>query len=533
MHKNLLYLLAFFITTYSFSQKDRELFRINNSPVMVSEFKQVYEKNLGLILDEESKSVDNYLELFINYKLKVKEAYGLKLDTLKNYKRELEGYKNQLIAPYLQDKEFLNKLVKEAYNRKKEEVKASHILIKTPKKSIEVDTLSLYKKINDIRNRILEGESFEKVAKEVSEDPSAVVNGGNLGYFSAFTMVYPFEDAAYNTNLNEVSKPFKTRFGYHILKVTGKRESKGEFEVAHILIKNSIKSKSKIDSLYRIIQVGTSFEEVAKNNSEDIGTAFLGGKLPKFGTGKMVEIFENNVRGLNRVGDYSKPFKTKYGWHIVKLLKKYPLGSFDEIKNELIQKLKKTNRAGLSKQAILNRLMANYKIKESKKALSVFLRHEVNQLKDKKLNEVLLSINNKKILQKSFYNYIEYNHSLPIKKLYQNFKNNQIITYFKNDLVNTKPEYKNTLLEYKEGLLLFELMQKKIWNKASKDTLGLKKFYALNKLKYNKELNKVRGQVINDYQKKIEENWIKELREKNKIKIKERELKRFKKIYNQ
>ena len=191
MREQFLCFLVFFTITYSFAQKDKELFRINNSPVMVSEFKQVYEKNLALIFDEESKDIDNYLELFINYKLKVKEAYDIELDTLKNYKRELAGYKKQLIAPYLQDKEYLNKLIKEAYKRTKTEVKASHILIKFPEKGIVVDTLFFYKRINDIRDRVLNGESFEKVAKEVSEDPSAKFNGGNLGYFSAFSMVLP------------------------------------------------------------------------------------------------------------------------------------------------------------------------------------------------------------------------------------------------------------------------------------------------------------------------------------------------------
>lgn len=534
MKKQVLYFLVFFITTYSFSQRDKELFSVNKSSVMTSEFKRVYEKNLGLIVNEESKNIDNYLALFINYKLKVKEAYDLKIDTLKSYKKELESYKNQLIAPYLQDEKYLNFLIKEAYQRKKTEVKASHILIKIPKKIFGSDTLSFYKRINDVRNRILAGESFKKVAKEVSEDPSVKVNGGNLGYFSAFSMVYPFEDAAYKTDLNEVSKPFRTRFGYHILKVTGKRESKGEFEVAHILVKNSEKSKLKINSIYKMIESGESFEKVAEKHSDDKGTAFLGGKLPKFGTGSMVEVFENNVRTINKVGEYTKPFKTIYGWHIVKLLKKYPLGSFNEIKKELRNKIKSSNRAGLSKQAVLNRLKAAYKIKENKNAITVFFKSNLNELKKQELKEVLLSINNKKILQKTFYNYIKYKRNQPIQSLYVQFKNSQIMTYFKDNLVNTEPTYKNTLIEYKEGLLLFELMQEKIWNRSSKDTLGLTKFYNSNKLKYNnKEFDKVRGAVMNDYQKSIEENWIKELRRKNKVNIRERELKKLKKTYNQ
>ncbi|WP_299158869.1 peptidylprolyl isomerase [uncultured Tenacibaculum sp.] len=534
MRKQFLYFFVCFVSSISFAQKEKELFRINNEPVMVSEFKQVYEKNLAVLEDDESKDIDKYLELYINYKLKVKEAYGLKLDTLKAYKRELEGYKKQLIAPYLQDNEYLNRLIKEAYHRTTKEVRASHILIKFPKKRKEKDTLVFYKRIEEVRKRILSGESFEKVAKEASEDPSAKINGGDLGCFSAFTMVYPFEDAAYKTKLNEVSKPFKTRFGYHILKVTGKRESKGEFEVAHILINKTERGKEKVDSLYKALKTGANFNKIAEKYSEDRGTASLGGKLPRFGTGKMVESFENVVRKLEKEGDYSKPFKTKYGWHIVKLLKKYPVGSFDDIKNELTKKVKKSNRAGLSKQAVLNKLKKEYKIVEYKKALNVFLNTNTHMLENQKLKEVLFSINNKKVLQKDFMNYIGHKHNHDVKTLYEKFKNIQIIEYFKNDLINKEPEYRNVLLEYKEGLLLFDLMQRKIWNRASKDTLELKELYRLNKSKYkNKKFEEVRGHVMNDYQKKLEKEWVKNLRENNKIRIRERELKKFKKTFNQ
>lgn len=534
MKKIFLFFVVFWITSVSFAQKDKELFRINNSPIMISEFKQVYEKNLGVVIDDTSKNIDNSLELFVNYKLKVKEAYDLKLDTLKNYKIELAGYKNQLVASYLQNTTYLNELVHQAYLREKREVKASHILIKFPKKGVDFDTLPLYKKITDIRNTILEGASFEKIAKEVSQDPSVRVNGGNLGYFSAFSMVYPFEDAAYTTKLNEVSKPFKTEFGYHILKITGKRVAKGDFEVAHVLVGNSLDSELKIKSIYQKIIAGNSFESVAKKYSEDKGTAFLGGKLPKFSTGEMVAVFENEVRALSKIGSYSKPFKTKYGWHIVKLLKKHSIGSFEDLKDELTAKVKKSNRAGLSKEAVLNKLKKKYRIKEYEKALAIFLTSDINQLKEENLKKVLFSINRKKITQQIFLKAIKYRSNQSIAVLYENFKNSQIISYFKDDLIKTQPEYRNTLVEYKEGLLLFDLLQKKIWDKASKDTLGLKAFYQKNKLKYkNKEFKAVKGFVINDYQKKIEANWVAELRKKNKVKIKRGILKKFKKRYNQ
>ena len=535
MDKKFILLLALLISFFSYSQKNKELFRINDTSVKVSEFEDVYKKNLDIVEDKNSKDIDNYLELYINYKLKIEEAYRLKLDTLKKYKRELEGYKEQLAAPYLQDEDYLTKLVNEAYERKKIDVKASHILVKIPKKNIKSqDTLSFYNKINTARKRVLNGEAFDKVAKEVSEDPSVKINGGSLGYFSVFRMVYPFEDVAYKTKKGEVSKILKTKFGYHIIKVDDKRPSKGEFEAAHILVRDKEKGKSKIDVAYQELIKGINFKEVVKKYSEDLGTVSLAGRLPKFGTGSMVEAFENNVRNLNAIGDYSKPFKTKFGWHIVQLLKKYPIGSFKEEETELIKKVKSTSRAALSKESVIKKLRKEYKIKENPKALKSFFNVEIHELKKQNLKDVLFSIEDKKIYQNDFINFIGYKRNSSIKKLYEDFKNSEIVKYFKNDLVNKEPDYKRTLSEYKEGVLLFDLMQKKVWSKSSKDTLGLKNFYSNNKEKYNnKTLKEIRGTVINDYQKHLENQLIMNLKKKSKITVKEKVLKKLKKKYNQ
>ncbi len=536
MKKQVLCITILFYCLAIVGQNNKELFSVNKKPVSVSEFKRVYEKNLGLVVDEDSKDIDKYLDLYINYKLKVNEAYSLGLDTVKAYKRELEGYKKQLIAPYLQDQESISQLVKEAYFRVKNEVKASHILVRLPKKATSSDTLKAYNKIIEIRKRVVSGESFAKVAREVSEDPSAQFNGGNLGYFSAFKMVYPFEDNAYKTNLEGVSNPFKTRFGYHILKVTGKRESKGEFEVAHILARDrSIVGKAKIDSLYKKIKNGESFEEIAQKYSEDVGTAQLGGKLPKFGTGKMVEDFEKNVLALKKINEVSKPFKTKFGWHIVKLIKTYPISSFEEMKKEIEKKIKSSDRLRISQTAVLNRLKKQYDIKIYNKNFEIFTKKSIKELSQMQLtHDNLLSINNKKIKQKNFYNYIKYRNKEDIKLLFETFKNEEIFNYFKEDLVNSEPEYKHTLTEYKEGLLLFELMQQKIWKKSANDSIGLKRFFDKAKGKYKqKKLEDIKGEVISDYQKQLEDDWIKDLRKNNVIRIKKREVKKLKQTYNQ
>ena len=310
--KKLILLVVLCFSSVLFSQKkSKVLLTIDGEKITVSDFKRVYEKNLDAIDNEDAKDVEKNLDLYINYKLKVKEAYHIKLDTLPSYRKEIETYKNQLSAPYMQDTVFINKLVKDAYFRTKNEVKAQHILIKTPKSLTPKDTLLAYQKITEIRNRVLNGEDFEIVARETSEDPSArddaksgrKGNNGNLGYFSAFRMLYSFETAAYNTKVGEVSKPFRTRYGYHILKVDAFRTSKGEVEVAHILLNDKgAKGEELINDIYKKLQADEQFKALARKYSDDTGTKTKGGKLRKFGTGVMVKPFEEVAFSLQKEG---------------------------------------------------------------------------------------------------------------------------------------------------------------------------------------------------------------------------------------
>lgn len=523
-------IVLLFLSFSFFAQKnDAILFTVNEEAVKVSEFKRVYEKNIELV-DEEAKDIDKNLNLYINYKLKVQEAYALKLDTVKSYKKELKKYKDQLIAPYLSDDAYKKKQIKEAYNRTKEEVRASHILILYPKKG-KRDTLGMLAKLNIAKQRIEKGESFIEVAKEVSEDPSAKQNGGDLGFFSAFKMVYPFEEAAYSTKLGEVSAPFKTRFGYHILKVTDKRLSKGQFEAAHILIKGvSDISKTKIEEVYKELQNGTSFKALAKKVSEDTGSAKNGGKLRKFGAGRMVAPFENAILNIKKEGDYSKPFKTRYGWHIVKLLKKHPIGTLEEMENSLTKKVMGSSRANLSKKAVIDRLNKEYTIVSNE----VVLKEVLNGVKLDNATTDLVTINNKKIKTSYFNQYLKSKRKKVSPKVYKEFLDTEVLNYFKNDLENTNEDFKNTLNEYKDGLLLFDLMQNKIWKKAATDSVGLKKYFTENKKRYKAaSLDKIKGKVTSDFQKHLEDSWIENLRNNNTIKVRKKTLKKLKLSYNQ
>ena len=348
MKKNI-FLLFIFYNLNMFSQKNTDiLVTINDDKVSVQDFKRIYQRNLDAIDNDESKDIVKNLDLFINFKLKVKQAYELKLDTLTSYKNEIKTYRKQLIAPYIQDESQLNSLVKEAYDRTRTEIRASHILVKLPRNYKPKDTILPFSKINEARQRILAGEPFAKVAKELSEDPSAIRNGGDLGYFSAFNMLYDFEDMAYKTSLGDVSQIFKTRFGYHIVQKTGSRTSKGERQVAHILISDTTSNGKKIiDEVYAKLNEGISFKELDLKYSNDSRTKKKGGVLPKFGSNRMVKPFEEATFSLVSADEFSKPFKTKYGWHIVKLIKKYPILPYEELEKDISQKVKNSGRVKL------------------------------------------------------------------------------------------------------------------------------------------------------------------------------------------
>ena len=513
-----LFITLSFFNVYS-QNNDSILFTIDDETVYASEFLRVYSKNLDIVTDENQKDIKNYLDLFINYKLKIKQAYDLKFDTIKSYQSELASYKKQLMDPYLRDDSVLNDVVKEAYDRSLIEINASHILINENFK-VPQDTLASYNKIIEARNKIIAGESFADVAKKYSEDPSArdsnrgKGNGGNLGYFSAFNMVYPFESAAYNTAINAVSRPFKTRFGYHIVQVNDKRDARGEVEAAHIMIKESSEdSKVKIEEIYSKLVGGENFDNLAKTLSEDAYTAKKNGSLGRFGSGRMVKEFEDNAFALENVGDYSKPFKTRFGWHIIKLVNKFPIESFDKIKDELTEKVKKGDRSKSIDYSIVHKLKTAYNIDVNERSLKAFKKGSWKE-KKKKFIKNLMTINGEKINQKSLFDYLEGNDLT--EKALNSFKETKILEHYKKDIENNNQEYKNTYQEYREGLLLFEVLQSRIWDK-SKDSLGVQNYYDKNLKNYllddgnSQELKTIRGKVISDYQEFLEAEWIKEL----------------------
>ncbi|UMB60864.1 peptidylprolyl isomerase [Lutibacter sp. A80] len=511
--------------------KQSVLFSIDTTPFYTQEFLENYNKNTSLIADS-LNSIDDYLELFINYKLKVKEAKELKLDTLSSYINELKDYKARLVQPFLKDKKVTAKLVKEAYKRLQKEINASHILVSLKPTATPQDTLTAYTKLLEARKLILNGTPFSEVAKQFSDDPSAQHNGGNLGFFTALQMVYPFENAAYTTAVNSVSKPFRTQFGFHILQVHQIRPALGEVEVAHIMVKNneSNAAKSKIDSIYKLLLNNKEpFSELALKLSDDRATASKGGKLGKFTYGQMVEAFSKVAFELEHTSEISKPFKTEYGWHIIKLLKKYPVQSFDEIKDDLTRKIERDERSNLIGKSVIDSLQKKYTILVDSLALNQFKDRNWRNLTN--VNTILLTINEKEIRQVEFAKFLKLNLNETVLSAFEKFKEQEVLNYYKETIEFTNAEFASTYNEFKDGLLLFDLLEKNVWEK-SKDSTNLSNYFIKFKdTKYaNKELESIKGSVIGDYQNYLEDLWIKNLHKKYKVKINKSEKKRLTKL---
>lgn len=484
------------------------LMTIAGTPVSKSEFEKVYRKNNNKEGAYDMKDVREYLELYINYKLKVKEAEEEKLDTSVTFINELKGYRKQLSQPYMTDKEVTDGLIKEAYDRMLKDVRAAHILINVAPDALPKDTLHAYNRALKIRELIVKGADFEKMARDSSNDPSAKENGGDLGYFTGMQMVYPFETAAYTTKPGQISMPVRTKFGFHIIKVIDIRDAQGEIKVAHIMIKSPANSpdsvaaqaKAKIDEIYAKLKAGEKFEDLATKFSDDKGSAKTGGALPPFGTGRMVPEFEKAAFALKNDGDFSEPVKTSYGWHIIKRLEKKPIPSFEDKKNELKNQVAKDSRAEISKNSMIARIKKDYNFKEVPKNKDLFvaaldtnlLNGEWTPEKVSGMNKPLFTLGTQTYTQEDFAKYIN-NHQSKKQNttpkqvgyaLYNQFVEESCLNYEESQLENKYPEFKSLMQEYRDGILLFDLTDKKVWSKAVKDSAGLAGFYETNKNNY-------------------------------------------------
>jgi peptidyl-prolyl cis-trans isomerase SurA len=518
------------LTTHA--QDPATVFSVNKKPVTSDEFIYLYKKNHQNKPEEFTKpKIEEYLDLFVNFKLKVTEAQARGIDTTEAFRKEFNTYRDELRKPYLPDSKLLDSLVALTYERMKEEVKASHILLRVNADASPADTLAAYKKIVGLREQAMRGEDFGMLAQQNSEDESAKFNKGDLGYFSALQMVYPFESAAYSTAVGSVSAPIRSRFGYHIIKVLDRRPSSGEVEISHILIrtgenKDNEKSKNTIFDIYDQLQKGASWNELCSQYSEDPSSKDNGGKMRPFSRGMMASVpqFENAAFALKNSGEISDPFESQYGWHLIKLERKIPLASFKEVAPALRNKVSRDDRVQLSKQMLYSKLRREHGFKENE-----LIKQQIFALADSSLtkgdwkvkyskpDEILFSIGQFRYAAGDFIKFVKKNQkpnrSTPLKYLeqqYSTFADQSLLEVVEHKIADKNPEYKWLLKEYYEGILLFDIMEKEVWNKASLDSVGQQKYFNGHSSNY-KAGDRISGKVYSSTTKSHIDALIKAL----------------------
>jgi peptidyl-prolyl cis-trans isomerase SurA len=512
MKKFLVALLTICSFTWASAQNDDAvLFTIAGKPVTVAEFKYIYSKTNGDKADFSKKSLEEYLSLYTKFKRKVARAKDMKLDTISSLASELAGYRQQLANSYLVDKEVSDFLVKEAHSRMTKDVKIGHILVSLDKNIIGKDTLEAYNKALNIKKRLDKGENFENVAREASEDPSAKENGGNLGFITAMlpSGFYELESAAYNTPADKISMPVRSDLGYHLIKILDLRPARGEVEVSHLLIRSEkpeteARAKQRIDSIYNEILNGADYNTMVRQFTEDKATAQRDGYIGFFGIGRYEPLFEDAAFGISKDGDFSKPFKTSVGWHIVKRISKREIPSFDTEKRRLKAKVQRDSRYEIANKALVNRIKTEAGYAPNALMLDKYIKSQGDtfvtykwRMAEQKSPDVLFTFKNgKQFTVGNFEEFLNNNSRKrlafqdnpniedAVKSLYNDFVKESCIKYEEGQLEAKHPEFKSLMREYEEGILLFEAMKREVWDKASQDSIGLYKFHLTQPDKY-------------------------------------------------
>ena len=497
----ILSLVTFLITDVLKSQSpDPVLFTVDGQAVPASEFSYIYAKNNRDDADFSEASLREYLDLYTKFKLKVREAYAMGLDTLPSLQTELAGYRKQLADSYLTDKEITDRLVEEAFKRMQEDVQVAHILIKTPSSN---DTLTAYGKIQAAYKRLQAGEAWDVVVKQTSEDAGSKDNGGDIGFITALLPngFYAFENAAYDTPVGKYSAPVHTSLGYHIVKVISKRPARGELDVAHILLRVKADGsddkavKARIDDLYKQLQGGAKFEEVAKKSSEDKTTAERGGAIGPIVINQYEKSFEDAAFGLANDGDYSAPIRTRLGWHIVKRVRKRPVMTVDQTKRKIETQISRDERIAAARLTMVNRIKTEAGYVTDENVYNQFVAAAGDDLQTYRWQvpqvtpATLITIGGDKYSNIDFGNYVRNNArtrmGLPkgtatkdiLDKVFNEFVSEKALSFEEKNLSAKYPEFKSLMREYEEGILLFEATKINVWDKASKDTVGLVAFH--------------------------------------------------------
>lgn len=481
---------------------------VGTSELKTADLKAAFENQIS----EDTLSPDAFLEQAINDQRIIADAQKRGYDKTEAFKEEIEGYRSMLAESYLTDSTTIKQLLKETYSWLKEEIHAAHIMYQLSEFAEPSDTLAIYNKLIDIRNKALAGEDFAALAQQFSQDKKSNSIGGDLGWFRAMRFLYPLEKAAYTTPAWQVSMPVRTKGGFHLVKVIERRPYSGSVLVQHILKSvppnspesENLKAKATIDSLYNLLKKGEAFEDICRRYSDDTKYKNFGGYLPAFAIGSREEVsFEQAAFALQE-GEVSKPVRTTAGWHIIKLSKKIPLESFEELSAKLKDKIVTDSRGDVVRENTLNKLKKQMNFVEDEEVVKkAFAAADTNILikkwdyaiNDELVGKTIFSIGSKKYPTKSFFDYAVdhqtferipagYTPTMVMRSFYKKFVETTVKSYAEANLEELNPEFKVLMNEYSTSLLKMELLNDLVYEKSTSDTTGQRLFYEKNKEKY-------------------------------------------------
>ena len=539
------FIFSFVVCLMTFVAKaqsnDPVLFTVEDNPVHLSEFDYIYSKNTGKNTDYSIESLQEYLDLYVKFKLKVQRAKEMQLDTIPSLMKELEGYRKQLAKSYLTDKEVTDRLVKEVYERSANDVKLSHILVSLKENANSKQEADAKRKIDEIYNKIKGGMSFDDAVQEFSEDKMSKENGGALPFLNAMFPAgfYELENVGYSLKKGEVSAPIRTKLGFHVVRLDEKRPARGELEIAHILIrKEKIRQKKsdgleRINAIYERLKAGEDFGTLAKELSEDNATARNEGNLGMFGINKYEKAFEDAAFSLNEDGTFTAPVESSVGWHIIKRISKQERASFEDSDKRLKALVIKDPRHNIAKKTLISRIKTESNFSEDKSVLDAFSKTLDKTFFSYKWRpealepKTLFTFGDNVVTLNDFVDYAKSNtrarlrmDEMPmedaIASLYTKFVEQEAIDYEEKQLINKYPDFKAIMREYEEGILLFEVTKMKVWDKASQDSIGLDNFYKTNAYRYQwKERARMETYTLNTDDEAIVAKFMKKAKRKS------------------
>jgi len=487
---------------------DPVLFTVKNNPVYLSEFRQIYAKTNQQKADFSEASLREYLDLYVKFKLKVQKARDMHLDTVEAFKSELDGYRRQLAATYLVDKEVTDKLIHEAYEHMKQDADISHIFIACDKNAKAADTLIAYNRVMNLLKMIQNGAAFEQVARDSSEDKSAKENSGNLGYVTAMLPdgYYNLEKAIYSAKPSEILNPVRTNAGYHIVRVHAFRPARGEMEVSQILLRKgsseeeNVRKRLRADSIYTALKAGAKWDDICAQMSEDQMSAGKGGYIGFFGINRYQRAFEDAAFALKNDGDISGPVETAIGYHLIKRISHRGVGSFDEFRRPLTERVKRDSRSEVAKQSMITRIQKDGNFKEYPDVLAQWTAQQVDSVfltfkwkpDPAKPQTPLQRYGDAKAYTVADFEEFCARASRdrmrgignPVKemvdKLYKNWSDEVALQFEESQLDKKYPEFRSLMREYEEGMLLFDAAKQEVWDRANSDSTGLEQYFNQN-----------------------------------------------------